>query len=214
MQSTINLIIMATALLITGTGVTAQSPGKKALLVVDVQENLLDPNSGMHMDPAAIPPFIENLNKSIEFFAENKMPVIYIVNEFTNPFLNLLTSNACKKGAKGTDIDKRVNRVNDLVYRKSKSNALTNRDLSQYLKENAISELYVTGLFAEYCIKATAISAKANNYKVIIIEDAVGSKSAAKKSKAVGHCKSKGVSIITSDQLLQGINARSIHTIK
>ena len=45
-----------------------------------------------------------------------------------------------------------------------------------FLKENSISELYITGLFAEACIKGTAKGAIRNNYNAVIIEDAVGSK--------------------------------------
>ena len=72
---------MATAMLTTGTATLGQTSNKKALLVIDVQENLLNPNSKLHVDPPAISSFIQNLNKSIKFFEENNMPVIYTVNE-------------------------------------------------------------------------------------------------------------------------------------
>ena len=49
------------------------------------------------MDPIAVSSFIRNLNKSIELFEANNLPVIYIVNEWTDPILNLLTGNVCKR---------------------------------------------------------------------------------------------------------------------
>ena len=180
---------------------TAFESNKKALFIVDVQENLLDSNSRLHVDPVAIPSFIQNLNKSIEFFERNNMPVIYIVNEWTNPILNALTGNVCKKGTKGTGIDKRVRLVNEMVYKKSKMNALTNKELSKFLKENFISELYIAGLFAEACIKETVKGAIKNGYNVILIEDAIGSKSDSKKSKSVSLCKAKGTTLIAATQL-------------
>jgi nicotinamidase-related amidase len=193
---------MTTTLLATENSVIAQKQNKKALLVIDVQENLLDASSKLHMDPAAVSSFVENLNKSIVFFEVNKLPVIYIVNEWTNPVLNLLTGNVCKKGGVGTGIDKKVNLVNDKVFSKSKMNALTNKKLSSFLKENAISQLYITGLFAEACVKGTTKEAIKNNYKTVIIEDAVGSKNNKKKLASLGYCKRKGANIISSTELL------------
>ena len=105
-----------------------------ALLVIDVQENLLDAGSRLHMDPTTVSSFIRNLNSSIDFFEANQLPVIYTVNEWTNPVLNLLTGNVCKKGGEGTGIHKNVNLVNTTIYTKSRMNALTNKDLSQFLK--------------------------------------------------------------------------------
>src|SRR6476620_11502554 len=167
--------------ILTSTTALEHTSNKKALLVIDVQENLLDSNSRIHMVPESIPSFIQNLNKSIEFFERNNMPVIYIVNEWTNPVLNMLTGNVCKKGTKGTGIDKRVRLVNEMVYKKSKMNALTNKELSKFLKENFISELYIAGLFAEACIKETVKGAIKNGYNVILIEDAIGSRSDSQK---------------------------------
>ena len=191
---------MAATILTTSDVTFGQTSNKKALLVVDVQENLLDSDSRLHMDPATVPSFIENLNKTINFFEKNNMPVIYTVNEWSNPILNMLTGNVCKKGAKGTGIDKRVHLVNHTVYKKSKMNALTNKNLSQFLKENSISELYIAGLFAEACIKGT-VKGSIKNYSVTVIEDAVGSKTTSKKTKSISFYKGKGSTVIKADQL-------------
>jgi nicotinamidase-related amidase len=185
-------LITMTAVLASTISVNAQKNIKKALLVIDVQENLLDVRSKLHMDPAEVSSFIRNLNKSITFFKEHNLPVIYTVNEWSNPILNLLTGNVCKKGSKGTGIDKRVTLVNDTIYKKSKNNALVNKELVKFLKENAISELYITGLFAEACIKATTKAALNKSYSATIIGDATGSKSTKNKLKSIGYCKRKG----------------------
>jgi len=202
MRAVIKLLIMATTITTLHTTAIAQAANKKALLVIDVQENLLNPHSAMHMDSAAIPGFLYNLNRAIHYFEENHLPVIYTVNEWTNPVLNMLTGNVCKKGRKGTGIDKRVCLANDRVYHKSKTSAFSNKDLAGKLREYAVTDLYVTGLFAEYCVKGTAKTAVKNDYKVFILEDAIGSKSNAKKLKAVNYCKSIGSTILQTDQLV------------
>src|SRR4029078_8731295 len=102
----IKLITMTTTVLMKGNSIAEQKEEKRALLVIDVQENLLDTRSRIHMDPSAISSFIRNLNRSIGFFEANFLPVMYGVNEWTNPMLNLVTGNVCKKGGKGTGIDK------------------------------------------------------------------------------------------------------------
>ena len=193
---------MTTAIAATGrTGVAKTAVTNKALLVIDVQENLLNPDSRLHVDPAAVPFFITQLNNTIKFFKEENTPVLYVVNEWTNPLLNFLTGDVCKKGGKGTGIDKRVDLVSGTIYSKSKMNALSNKGLLQYLRENSITELYITGLFAEACVKGTAKGAISKGFKVIIIEDAVGSKNSLKKFRAMNVCKDIGVKVIRSNQL-------------
>jgi len=201
---------MITAALTAENSITAQNPNGKALLVIDVQENLLDARSRLHMDPTAVPTFTSNLNRSIAFFKTNQLPVIYTVNEWTNPILNLLTGNVCKKGGKGTGIHNKVNVVTTTIYTKSKMNALTNKQLFRFLKENQITELYISGLFAEACVRGTARGAIREKFNTIIIEDAVGSKSTKKKLASLLQCERKGANIISSDQLADHVGDKTI----
>ena len=193
------IIIMT--LLALGTSAFSQNQTKKALLVIDVQENLLKPLSKLHVDPVTVTPLLENLYKSIAAFQEKNYPVIYTINEWTNPILNLLTGNVCKKGSAGTGIDKRVMMASNMIYYKSRSSALTNKELRDYLKKESITELYITGLFAEACIKGTQKGAARNNFKVVIIENAVGSRSAKNKLKSMEYCRRNGAILINADQL-------------
>jgi nicotinamidase-related amidase len=180
---------------------SAQDNSKKALLVIDVQENLLLPASKMHMDTAAMPGFIENLNNTIDYCTAKGLPALYTINEWTNPLLNAVTGNVCKKGSKGTGIDTRLHLTGDLVYRKSKKSALSCSQLLSYLKQHGISELYITGLFAEYCVKATARDAVKQGFKVWVVKDAVGSKNSTKLSRSMKSCESGGAAVIGSGQL-------------
>ncbi len=49
----------------------------------------------------------------------------------------------------------------------------TNADLGEYLKENGISDLYVTGLATDYCVKASALDAVKRGFQTHVVEDAV-----------------------------------------
>jgi len=46
----------------------------------------------------------------------------------------------------------------------------TNENLAEYLRENNIDELYITGLTAEYCVKQTAIDSLENGFKTFVIK--------------------------------------------
>lgn len=174
---------------------------RKALLVIDVQENLLNPGSKMHIETAVADFFLASVNKSIDYFNSKGLPVLYTVNEWSNPLLNLLTGNVCKKGGKGTGLDKRIRVINDNIYSKSKMNAFTNKNLWDYLRSNSITELYITGLFAEACVKATVRAGLKNDFKVAVIEDAVGSRKRKNKTRSVNFYKRRGAQLIGADQL-------------
>ena len=49
----------------------------------------------------------------------------------------------------------------------------TNKNLAEYLKENEVDELYISGLTAEYCVKSTVLDALNQGFKTFVIKDAV-----------------------------------------
>jgi len=155
---------------------------RRALLVIDVQENLVNPNSKIHIDPNGIDLFFDNINKVVFSFSNNEDEVIYVINEWTNPIKNWMTGNVCKKGGKGIGLDKRLMIINDKIYSKSKPNSLTNKKLLKYLIDNEITDIYVAGLLAEGCVKATVKGLKSEKINVFMIEDALGSKSQKNKN--------------------------------
>ena len=178
-----------------------QNMSKKALLVLDVQENLVDPESRLHIDYSNLDVFFMNLNSSIELFNEMEDLVIYIINEWSNPVVNLFTGNACKKGGEGVGLDKRLKVVNDILYSKSRPNALTNEALLDFLRVNEITEVFVAGLFAEACVKATSEGLLKENFRVSVIGDALGSKNEDEKAKTIEYFEGIGIKVVNSAKL-------------
>jgi len=172
------------------------SENKTALLIVDMQENLLDPDSKMHIDVTTISGVIKKVNDMVLDFERRKMPVFYIVNEFTNPFMNLVTRNVCKKGARGTGLHPLLRRANQELYHKSANDALTNQQLLGELKNNGVKEICVVGVFAEHCVKATVTSAIRHNFGVTVIAGGVGGRNERSKGRALRACLKKGAHII------------------
>ncbi len=168
----------------------------RALLVIDVQGNLLNPKSAMHIDTSGINTFISNVNNAVLTNKIKGNPVLYVVNEWTNPVMNFFTGNTCKKGAAGVGLDKRLLIAGNKIYSKSKPNALTNKDLYKFLTDNKITEVCIVGLMAEGCVKATAMGLKSHNFDVVVIENALGSKSLNKKNKIINYFHKHNIIII------------------
>lgn len=178
-----------------------EMPQKKALLVIDVQENLVNPNSKFHIDTTDVDTFFSNLNESISWFNNKKDLVLYVVNEWTNPLINLVTSNTCKKGGKGVGIDKKLLMVNNDIYSKSKPNSLTNKNLLLRLRKNDIKDVYVMGLLAEGCVKATVKGLIKEHFNVTVIVDALGSKNDKNKLKVIDYLHKNGIKTIETKEL-------------
>lgn len=49
----------------------------------------------------------------------------------------------------------------------------TNENLEEFLKSHGITELYVTGLATDYCVKASALDSSKLGIKTIVVEDAI-----------------------------------------
>lgn len=49
----------------------------------------------------------------------------------------------------------------------------TNLDLAKYLKEQGVTDLYVTGLATDYCVRASALDAIRLGFKTYVVTDAV-----------------------------------------
>ena len=79
----------------------------------------------------------------------------------------------------------------------------TNENLSDYLKENKVDEVYVTGLVTEYCVKQTVLEALRQGFKTFLIEDAIQGISAHPNDVplAKAEMEKAGAFIINSDKV-------------
>lgn len=75
--------------------------------------------------------------------------------------------------------------------------------LNDYLKENNIEELYITGLATDYCVKFTTMDALSLGFKVNLVVDACRgvNLSDGDVEKAIEEMKKAGAKIITSDEV-------------
>ena len=174
----------------------------KALLVIDIQEDATG--------KAAKQPYknsqelINNVNLVIESSEKKGIIVIYIKHEINSNFLNkIVMKNRFIKGTHGSEIDSRINIVNNNIYSKDKGNAFSNSKLDSFLKQNHINEVFIVGLDATACVYRTSIGAIDKGYKAIVLEDALVTSNMGRMSKILEKYKNKGIILTTVQKFKQ-----------
>lgn len=80
----------------------------------------------------------------------------------------------------------------------------TNVNLNQYLCDNKIDDVYVTGLVAEFCVKNTVLDSLKNGFNTFMIKDAVEAIRQEENDfkKALSEMENAGAKIINSEQII------------
>ncbi len=79
----------------------------------------------------------------------------------------------------------------------------TNIDPGQYLRSKGVDELVIAGLTTEYCVKNTVLDALRENFKTVVVKDAVAPVRAVPgdEEKAWEEMEAAGAKIVNSDQI-------------
>ncbi|UZR95380.1 bifunctional nicotinamidase/pyrazinamidase [Chondrinema litorale] len=202
----------------------------KALILVDIQNDFVSGGALAVPEGETIVPIVNELQKKFDFiiatqdfhpanhgsFAANHegknigevielnglsqilWPVHCVQNTEGTEFVKELDMAKVKKVfVKGTDTEiDSYSGFFDNGHRKSTG-------LSDYLKEQGVTEVYVTGLAADYCVKFTALDAVGEGFKTYLISDATKgvNMQAGDVEKAIAEMKEKGIKVITSEEL-------------
>lgn len=181
------------------------SNSRKALLIVDLQKDCVGESVKKEDRYSNELEIIKNNNKLIEHFIGNNMSVIFIRQEFDgfigSLFSKVFVKGKLIKGSEGTKISESLNKENGIYFSKPKGDAFSNKKLNEFLIENKIDELLITGIDGEYCVLHTSIGAINRGYKVSVVKDAIGFKNADKIEKVYDRYKKLGVLLIESSGL-------------
>jgi nicotinamidase-related amidase len=77
-----------------------------------------------------------------------------------------------------------------------------NETLRHQLKATERDQLVVAGMEAHVCVLQTALGAKADDYEVAVVADAVTSRDPANKAAALARLAANGVEIVTSEMVV------------
>jgi len=172
---------------------------KTALLLIDLQIDFLSDKGRMPVGTANADRVIMTANQMIQFCEERRWPVIVIYNQFkkTDILANFFRNRAALEGSEGGNMDPRIRVREGLFFSKSKSSAFTNPDLSGCLKEMGIEQVVICGVYAEGCVRATALDALRANLGTTLISDGVASNRKSKLKWALSHMQKRGIQVMT-----------------
>lgn len=174
----------------------------KALLVIDVQYDFLEGGSLEVKDSNKIIPIINKLTKSKEFdlviFTKDWHPSNHKSfasqhsgkNMFDLIELNgipqVLWPNHCVQNTHGSEFHHNLdlNIPNLYIFKKGmnpdvdsysafyENDHKTSTGLTDFLKEQGVTDIFITGLATDYCVKYTAIDGCKDGFKTTVIIDA------------------------------------------
>lgn len=141
---------------------------KQALIIIDIQNDYFENGALPLVNPiqASI-----NASKVLEHFRAKNLPIAHIQHVSPNgaPFMALDTN--------GVEIHENVKPLNgEKVFQKKYPNSFRETGLLDYLKENEVTEVVITGMMTHMCVDATTRAAFDFEYKCIVIDDACASR--------------------------------------
>lgn len=143
---------------------------KKALLIIDLQKDFIDEVVNKNQ-------VIIRTKKLINFFKKNNHLVIFIQDFHFSKKDKEFEKWGCHAliGTKGVDyIDQCKPAKNDLIVKKRRYSAFFKTNLDKILRKNKISQIFICGLYTDFCVLTTAIEAYMRDFDVFVVADATG----------------------------------------
>ncbi|MBN2589205.1 MAG: cysteine hydrolase [Sedimentisphaerales bacterium] len=139
---------------------------KRALLVIDVQNVYF--NEGLKIVyPAGS---LDNIVKAMDGAASHGVPIIVIQHSADTPL-----AKGFQKGSETWKLHPEIEkRKRDVLIEKTKPGSFTGTDLEQYLRENEIDTITISGYMTQMCCDTTARQAFHLDFAVEFLSDATG----------------------------------------
>lgn len=161
---------------------------KKALIVIDIQKDITKNYKEI----------IDNINNAIDWAVNNHIHVVYIRHE------NLSAgTRTFKPNTAGSEFAPDLKLVSENIFTKYKGNALTSEAFTEFIRQNEISDFYITGADAAACVKSTCYNLCKANYGVYVLSDCITSYDKKKIDEMLRYYERKGSKIIRLNDLLQ-----------
>lgn len=161
---------------------------KKALIVIDIQKDITKNYKEI----------IDNINNAIDWAVNHHIHVVYIRHE------NLSAgTRTFKPDTTGAEFAPDLKIVSENIFTKYKGNALTSEAFTEFIRQNEISDFYITGADAAACVKSTCYNLCKANYGVYVLSDCITSYDKKKIDEMLRYYERKGSKIIRLNDLLQ-----------
>jgi nicotinamidase-related amidase len=174
-----------------------------ALLIIDIQNDLTQPNGKVHVDQKQVNQIISNINKLSCILNDNNFDIIYIRHEYKSPFFKIILKNALSEKSDGANFDERLKIHDNTIFIKNYMDPFSNRKFQQYLNSKNIGNLLISGIDAKYCIDKTALSAIQKGYNVTVLSDGIAGSSDAIRNNKISDYQKFGAKIIETAKIIK-----------
>ena len=159
---------------------------KKALVVIDIQNDITKNYKEI----------IDNVNSAIDWAVENEIHVVYIkhynLSDGTRTF---------KQNTRGSDLVPDMKLASKNIFEKTKGNALTSEDFTDFVRKNEIGEFYIAGADAIACVKSTVFNMRKENFNVTVLSDCITSYDKRKIDEMLKYYEKNGSKILNLNDL-------------
>ncbi|OYT34239.1 MAG: hypothetical protein B6U87_02390 [Candidatus Aenigmarchaeota archaeon ex4484_52] len=173
----------------------------KALLVIDMQREFI---TGIYNKEN----IIFHIQGLIKCFQKQKQLIVFTQDYHTSPkdkeFIKF--GKHCIKKTEGVKIIDELINYEHILIRKKRFSAFFNTKLNKILLKHKIKEIFISGIYTEYCILATALDSYYNNYNVYVISDATSTSNYEIHKNSISLIKKLSANILTTNSVIKQLN--------
>lgn len=175
-------------------------PNKKALLVIDMQNDYLGPKrKAMFSYDAA--ELTASVNRAIHRYQSDGADILYIAHILPNIATNRWFIGFSIRGTEGAKLYDGLDIVSELYFEKNLSNTYTAKKFREYMKEKKYDEVALCGLDECGCVGKTALGAAKTGVRVVMLENCIGRRFPQERvNKMRERLKKKGVRYETAER--------------
>ncbi|MBN2197577.1 MAG: cysteine hydrolase [Polyangiaceae bacterium] len=195
----------------TGPRIGPDRPGK-ALVLIDLQEDYTGPNARQPYPESA--QLISSANQLMAAARAGGWQVFLVrVMAPDDWFHKLLTGGMVVAGTKGAELDARLARPPGFIeIVKIKGDAFSIPALEAKLDERQVGTLYIAGIDADHCVKATVGGARNRGYAVNVVREGIAVNGGKGLDKIVQGYEARGAVMKTLAQAASELEATVAHS--
>ncbi len=197
--------------------------GKRpALLVVDLQEGFISPDSPWGTKGASeeviqiVDGVVENTRTLLDAVHKKGFPVVYITIAYREdgadggPRVERNPSQLefCKRGSKWVEIDKRIApQKSDYIVEKKVPSAFIGTPLLEILTLNRVDTCIVVGLSTSACVRQTVVDAVSYGYYGVVPEECVGDRAIGPGKASLFDIMTKVADVVSLESVLSWVDS-------
>lgn len=168
-----------------------------ALIVLDLQRDLLEREGRLPVDQAQVEPLLETAWALHAAARERRLPVIRVENVYPSADPgNLFRNGATVRGTEGAAWDPRAPIDADAMFEKDAPDAFGTPAFDDALRERQVTHLVITGVYADGCVTWTSRGALNRGYQVTLVRDGVAAGSEQARTNALEALRAEGVTVV------------------